>query len=696
MNAKKLKQNPDSILQIIGCILFNIAPLGIAFLVVVDIYHWFECVFIKPMFYVFTCGKQIRTISYGELGYYKMRRVAEIFAEAMPQAFVQLFILIRFRAGCPEGLKCPTLPSVLMALGSSVFVLLLWCTILKLEAKKNGMGFAEYVTVIFQGSFNFVEMLPAIERGTETGKKVNWCLYKFSDEGVGHVAKALNSPNCKLNLLKISKYTIKDLDRFGCRFFGGAIAQTEQRIEVIVSRLEEEIIALFQKYDIDNGKSLDFEEFTHLCLDIKQNMKEPCLRSDVFLLYAELADSVRNEVWQLDLQIKIKGSLEYIGLLDYSLPLQHAYEHGDLNLMSFLVAAGYPEWGEEEAAEFDYCVSDAVTSGKVREALCLCEHKGVPIVVRMVHGRDLLAMDDDGKSDPYARVSIFDQEKRTKYRKQTLNPNWDEDLLFIIPFEYMDRVLHADEFKDDDFGEDSDGDDFVYGRNEQGVTMHGGMSFAAIDVGHSVVTGLSMPQYAQDAIQSDLKRQYHKDFEFHVAGSAKQLHDVYEAAPGFIKAATTDPSANQPPSSGDLHDADAHDKHKNKNIRQFGGNYSSILKISFRIFDHDVDAEDDFMGSYREHVSMKEDTQKYHLKLSTVSLHNNQLPADTQCGDIAYTLFLNAVQIYQTHGVQYIDDKQFQDKAIGAHQENNHSLFQPAITDSKPVPISDALGVYQM
>merc|ERR1712228_320936 len=54
MNAKKLKQNDNNILQIIGCMLFNIAPIGILFLLLVDIYHLIECVAIKPIFYLIT------------------------------------------------------------------------------------------------------------------------------------------------------------------------------------------------------------------------------------------------------------------------------------------------------------------------------------------------------------------------------------------------------------------------------------------------------------------------------------------------------------------------------------------------------------------------------------------------------------------------------------------------------------------
>ncbi len=57
-------------------------------------------------------------------------------------------------------------------------------------------------------------------------------------------------------------------------------------------------------------------------------MREPCCRS-VFLISEELADLVEHEVWWLDLQIKVRSS-EYYRLHD-----------------------------------FEYCVSEAKTTGKV-------------------------------------------------------------------------------------------------------------------------------------------------------------------------------------------------------------------------------------------------------------------------------------------------------------------------------------------
>merc|ERR1719410_2687469 len=132
-----------------------------------------------------------------------------------------------------------------------------------------------------------------------------------------------------------------------------------------------------------------------------------------------------------------------------------------------------------------------------------------------------MACDDDGASDPYVRVSIFDQQQTTQYRKQTLQPIWDEDLLFIIPFDFMEKILHKEpnekKAADDD-------DDFLYSSPKVGGPQTGGASFAAIDINSSVVTGLSMPQYAQNAIAQDLKVRYNKDFSFQVAGSVKALN----------------------------------------------------------------------------------------------------------------------------------------------------------------------------
>ena len=292
MNAVKLNQNRDNKWFAIGSMLFNIAPIGILVLFIFDICMWIEYVSIRPFYHIFTGGRAFRNVSYNEMGYQKLKSAAQIYSESLPQLGLQIFILLTGGTGCED---C-TLSSVIQASIMSCISIAFWGYKMMKDSKRNGIGFAQYVTVVFQGSFNFVEKLPAIQRGTKKGVKVNWAAYKFNDEGPGNVAKALNSPSCRLELLKMSKYTIKDLYRFGCRFLGGSIAQSDQNIELIISRSEDEIMDLFKKYDTTGTKSLDFEEFVRFTLDVKQNMMEPCLRSDVFLMYEELADSVEHEV----------------------------------------------------------------------------------------------------------------------------------------------------------------------------------------------------------------------------------------------------------------------------------------------------------------------------------------------------------------------------------------------------------------
>lgn len=46
--------------------------------------------------------------------------------------------------------------------------------------------------------------------------------------------------------------------------------------------------------------------------------------------------------------------------------------------------------------------------------------------VKIVEGRNLLAADFNGLSDPYCIVTIFGEEFKTKVKKKTLNPTWDE------------------------------------------------------------------------------------------------------------------------------------------------------------------------------------------------------------------------------------------------------------------------------
>ena len=96
------------------------------------------------------------------------------------------------------------------------------------------------------------------------------------------------------------------------------------------------------------------------------------------------------------------SSLEFEELLDYSHPLRLAVDNGDLNMISLLMAYhSAMHHNMEHHVEFERCVMSAITDGKIREAMCLCEHMGVPLVVRVENGRGLRGLDDEGLSDPF-------------------------------------------------------------------------------------------------------------------------------------------------------------------------------------------------------------------------------------------------------------------------------------------------------
>ena len=84
-NGKEKRKGsaPDKKIQI-GVILFAIAPIGVMFLLLLDIYLLMEDFIIKPI--VLCCSKRIlREESHAEKGYKKLRRVSEVVAETICQ-----------------------------------------------------------------------------------------------------------------------------------------------------------------------------------------------------------------------------------------------------------------------------------------------------------------------------------------------------------------------------------------------------------------------------------------------------------------------------------------------------------------------------------------------------------------------------------------------------------------------------------
>lgn len=48
------------------------------------------------------------------------------------------------------------------------------------------------------------------------------------------------------------------------------------------------------------------------------------------------------------------------------------------------------------------------------------------IVVTVKEAKSLPAMDVGGKSDPYIKLKLENQEFKTKIKKKTLNPKWEQ------------------------------------------------------------------------------------------------------------------------------------------------------------------------------------------------------------------------------------------------------------------------------
>jgi Ca2+-binding EF-hand superfamily protein len=84
-----------------------------------------------------------------------------------------------------------------------------------------------------------------------------------------------------------------------------------------------------------------------------------------------------------------------------------------------------------------------------------CEWEQRPLKVEILEARDLPAMDHSGTSDPYAKLSCFDQQFQTQVIPKTLTPVWNETFeLSVIDFHktanmYVevydkDRIVHDD------------------------------------------------------------------------------------------------------------------------------------------------------------------------------------------------------------------------------------------------------------
>eukprot|EP01083_Nonionella_stella_P250267 864522_1 len=411
-------------------LLFAIAPIGVCVLVFIDVYLLLEDFIIKPIFLCY--AKRIfRGDSQAEKGYKKLRRLSEVVSGTICQTVLQICIVTAFRDGRVSA--DVEIKWVVLSLVTSCIVLGLWTIVLCIEANQFGLPFYEYVTVVLQGSFNFVPYLPAIEQGEK--QRVNWTDFTFDSHSVGLVAKALISPECSLVEIKLSAWSLSKLTRQECKFLGQMLAHSpENAVNVVISRSWMEMEALFNTFDTDNSRSFDFIELLQLCTALRQDDDGVVSAKDVAEIFLMLADPIKHEVYLTDLLWKINKSTDKLPVVDYDSPVMYALKSRDEKLLTFMIAAKVCD-----DVTWEYYTTTLVTNNRHEDALMMAEEKGIPIVVELISGHNLPAHDFDednvGTSDPYCSVSVADKVKRTETIHKNLNPMWRQPLLFILPVE---------------------------------------------------------------------------------------------------------------------------------------------------------------------------------------------------------------------------------------------------------------------
>ncbi|XP_028590379.1 synaptotagmin-6 [Podarcis muralis] len=94
--------------------------------------------------------------------------------------------------------------------------------------------------------------------------------------------------------------------------------------------------------------------------------------------------------------------------------------------------------------DIQYATTESVDLGEIMFSLCYLPTAG-RLTLTVIKCRNLKAMDITGYSDPYVKVSLLCdgrrlKKKKTTIKRNTLNPNYNEAIIFDIPPENMDQV----------------------------------------------------------------------------------------------------------------------------------------------------------------------------------------------------------------------------------------------------------------
>ncbi|MBZ3875333.1 Synaptotagmin-9 [Sciurus carolinensis] len=94
--------------------------------------------------------------------------------------------------------------------------------------------------------------------------------------------------------------------------------------------------------------------------------------------------------------------------------------------------------------DIEYVTNDNVDLGELMFSLCYLPTAG-RLTITIIKARNLKAMDITGASDPYVKVSLMCDGRRLKKRKtstkrNTLNPVYNEAIVFDVPPENIDQI----------------------------------------------------------------------------------------------------------------------------------------------------------------------------------------------------------------------------------------------------------------
>ncbi|KAJ8272306.1 hypothetical protein COCON_G00111650 [Conger conger] len=116
---------------------------------------------------------------------------------------------------------------------------------------------------------------------------------------------------------------------------------------------------------------------------------------------------------------------------------------GQVVVDNFLDLADFPR-ETKLRRDIQYVSSDNVDLGDLMFSLCYLPTAG-RLTITIIKARNLKAMDITGASDPYVKVSLMCEGRRLKKRKtstkrNTLNPVYNEAIVFDVPPENIDQI----------------------------------------------------------------------------------------------------------------------------------------------------------------------------------------------------------------------------------------------------------------